>query len=81
MAAGMASKPCDLLDRHAIIGQQRDVRVPQVPGAQARPTPALSPTSANISRMCLATSGVSVAAVKTLPVSYQCDPAASRSAA
>jgi hypothetical protein len=37
MAAGMASKPCDLLDRHAIIGQQRDVRVPQVP---RRPGPA-----------------------------------------
>jgi hypothetical protein len=50
-------------------------------GAQARPTPALSPTSANISRLCLATSGVPAAAVKTLPVSYQCDPAASRSAA
>ena len=30
-------KPCDLLDRHAIVGQQRDERVPQVP---RRPVPA-----------------------------------------
>ena len=38
-------------------------------------------TSWNIFRMCLAPSGVPVAVVNTLPVSCQCDPAASRSAA
>ena len=50
-------------------------------GAQSRPTPALSQTSWNIFRMCLAPSGVPAAVVKTRPVSCQCDPAASRSAA
>ena len=81
MAAGMASEPCDLLDRHAIVGHQRDERVPQVPGAQSPPNPGLSQTSWNILRMCLAPSGVPVAVVNTRPVSCQCDPAASRSAA
>ena len=45
MAAGTASKPCDLLDRHAIVGQQRDERVPQVPG---RPVPANPGPLANV---------------------------------
>ena len=40
-----------------------------------------SQTSWNIFRMCLAPSGVPVAVVNILPVSCQCDPAASRSAA
>jgi hypothetical protein len=43
MAAGMANKPCDLLDRHASVGQQRDERVPQVP---RRPVPAKTRPSA-----------------------------------
>ena len=50
-------------------------------GAQSLPSPALSHTSWNIFRMGLALSGVPVAVVNTLPVSCQCDPAASRSAA
>ena len=50
-------------------------------GAQSRPNPALSQTSWNILRMCLAPSGVPVAVMNTLPVSCQCVPAASRSAA
>ena len=45
MAAGMANKPCDLLDRHAIVGQQRDERVPQVP---RRPVPAKPGPLANV---------------------------------
>jgi len=45
MAAGMASKPGDLLDRHAIIRQQRDERVPQVP---RRPVPAEPGSLANV---------------------------------
>src|SRR5580693_149771 len=45
MAAGMAGKRCDLLDRHAIIGQQRDERVPQVP---RRPVPANPGPLANV---------------------------------
>jgi hypothetical protein len=35
MAAGMTNKPCDLLDRHASVGQQRDKRMPQSRGAQS----------------------------------------------
>ena len=50
-------------------------------GAQSLPNLALSQTSWNIFRMCLAPSGVPVAVVNTPPVSCQCDPAASRSAA
>ena len=50
-------------------------------GAQSLPSPARSQTSWNIFRICLAPSGVPVAVVNTLPVSCQCDPAASRSAA
>jgi hypothetical protein len=52
-------------------------------GAQSLPNPALSQTqtSWNIFRMCRAPSGVPVAVLNTPPVSCQCDPAASRSAA
>ena len=39
------SKPCDLLNRHAIAGQQRDERVPQVP---RRPVPAEPGSLANV---------------------------------
>ena len=82
MAAGMADKPCDLLDRHAIGGTGRETNVcRRSRGAQSLPSPARSQTSWNIFRMCLAPSGVAVAVVNTLPVSCQCDPAASRSAA
>jgi hypothetical protein len=45
MAAGMANKPGDLLDRHAVVGQQRDERVPQVP---SRPVPAEPGPLANV---------------------------------
>jgi hypothetical protein len=77
----MTGKPGDLLDRHAIAGQQRDERAPLVPVRQYLPNPARSHTSWNIFLMCLAPSGVPVAGVNTLPVSCHCDPAASRSAA
>jgi hypothetical protein len=50
-------------------------------GAQSVPNPALSQTSWNIFRMCLAPSGVPVTVVNTKPVFCQRDPAASRSAA
>jgi hypothetical protein len=45
MTAGMANKPCDLLDRHAIVGTGRDQRVPQV---RRRPVPAKPGPSANV---------------------------------
>ncbi len=82
MAAGVANEPCDLLDRHAIIGQQRDERVPQVP---RRPVPAEPGSLANVLEHLpdgpVAPSGAPVTVVNTMPVSCQCDPAASRSAA
>ena len=45
MAAGVASKPCDLLDRHPIVGQQREEPVPQV---ARRPVPAEPGSLANV---------------------------------
>jgi hypothetical protein len=81
MAAGMANKPFDLPDRHAIVGQQRDERLSQIP---RRPVPAKPGPLANVlehppdsSRAHGSTRGRG----DTRPVSRQRDPAACRSAA
>jgi hypothetical protein len=68
MAAGMAGKPRDLLDRHASSDSSETNVCRRSRGAQSLPTPALSQTSWNIFRMRLAPSGVPVAVVNTLLV-------------